>query len=189
MPPTTDARIRPIVWLLGLTPFVLVIAIGVYLLAPGEHAPARRSTVAPAPTESPASMASMAADPAAPAVPPPATPPVALASAAAAPPSAAPAGSADERREIDALLVRPPGSEQWTDEQKIAHRAQVAQELRRRERDLEWDIAAAHRSGDTARERAKADTLDHVRRLREALEAPLQAPSGAPLPADAGATD
>ncbi len=71
-------------------------------------------------------------------------------------------------------------------DQKNAYRAQLAQDLRRRERQLGWDIAAAHRSGDKATEQAKTETLAHVQQAREVLEAPLPASSGAAPPGDAG---
>ena len=64
-----------------------------------------------------------------------------------------------------------------------------SQDLRKRERQLEWDIAAAHRSRDKATEQAKIETLDYVRRRREVLEGPLPAPSSVPPPTDAGLAD
>ena len=85
-------------------------------------------------------------------------------------------------------MARPPGSEQWTLEQKNAYREQLSRQLRTRERDLEWKIAAARRSGDKAKEQSKTETLDYVRRLRETLEAPLTTPSAAPPPADSAPT-
>lgn len=182
MPTRTDGRIRPIVWLLGLTPFVAIAAVGAYLLMPDTQGPARRPTASsPDPAEPRAPVASESA-------PPPAPLPVVLPSAVAALPSAAPSGStsADERRAIDALMARPPGSDQWSDEQKNAYRAQLAHELRSRERNLEWEVAAARRSGDKAREQSETETLDYVRRLREVLETPVATPSGAASPADAG---
>ena len=173
MTANTDSKIRPVVWLMGLGPFVVVVAVGVYLLLPGKKPAPRPITAVQASVESPPRVATE---------PTPLAPPqsAALPSALAALPGAAPSGSADERGEIDALLVRPPGSEQWTLDQKNAHRAQLDQELRRRQRQLEWDIAAAHRSGDKATEHAKTETLAHVQQLREVLEAPIPAPSGAP---------
>jgi uncharacterized protein YkwD len=175
----TDGKIRPIVWLMGLAPFVVVAAVFAYLLLPDKKPMAQRPAAATAPP----------VEPLAPAALPQAPPPIALPSAASALPSAAPSGTADERAEIDALLVRPPGSEQWTVDQKNAYRAQLSQDLRGRERKLEWDIAAAHRSRDRATEQAKTETLAHLRQVREVLEGPLPAPSGAALPADAGLAD
>jgi hypothetical protein len=119
--------------------------------------------------------------------PPSAQLPIAIASTLAALPSAPPASSGDDRQEIDALMARPPGSEQWTLEQKNAYREQLSRQLRTRERDLEWKIAAARRSGDKAKEQSKTETLDYVRRLRETLEAPLTAPSAAPSAAQSAA--
>ena len=181
---TTDGKIRPIVWLMGLTPFVVVAAAFAYLLLPDKKpAPQHPTVTAPASFE-PA--APVAMDPA----PPPQVLPVALPSAVAALPSAPPSSSPlDERREIDALLVRPPGSEQWTVDQRNAYRAELAQELRRRERKLGWDIAAAHRSRDKATEQAKTETLAYVQRMGEVLEAPLPPASGAAPPGDAGLAD
>ena len=173
----TDGRIRPIVWLLGLAPLVVIAALGAYLLIPEKPRPAQRATpVASASMEPPAPVA---VEPPLPSVPPP----IAIASTLAALPSAAPASSSDERREIDALLVRPPGSDQWTLEQKNAYREQLSRQLKTRERDLEWKIAAARRSGDKAKEQSKLETLDYLRRVRDTLETPLAAPSTAP-PAD-----
>ena len=181
----TDSKVRPIVWLMGLTPFVAVAAVGVYLLQPGQKPAALRPTAAiPGSVQPPAPVATEPAPP-----PPPQPLRVALPSALAALPSAAPSGSADERREIDALLVRPPGSEQWTVDQRNAYRAELAQELRRRERKLGWDIAAAHRSRDKATEQAKTETLAYVQRMGEVLEAPLPPASGAAPPGDAGLAD
>jgi hypothetical protein len=59
-------------------------------------------------------------------------------------------------------------------EQKNAYRASLADEMRVRERNLEAEIAAAHRSGDTATEQAKTATLEYLRKRREALESPLR---------------
>jgi hypothetical protein len=78
--------------------------------------------------------------------------------------------------------VRPPGSEQWTLEQKNVYRAQLLQDLQGHERKLEREISIAHRSGDKATEQAKKETLAYVQRMDEVLEAPL---SPAP-PTDAG---
>jgi hypothetical protein len=179
----TDSKVRPIVWVMGLTPFVAVAAVGVYLLQPGQKPAALHPTAAiPGSAQPPAPVATEPA-------PPPQPLPVALPSALAALPSAAPSGSANERREIDALLVRPPGSEQWTVDQRTAYRAQLAQELQRRERKLGWDIAAAHRSRDKATEQAKTETLAYVQRMGAVLEAPLPAASGAAPPGDAGLAD
>jgi hypothetical protein len=178
----TDGKIRPIVWLLGLTPFVVMAAVGVYLLTPGKPQAVQHATAAPTDSVEPPTPVAVAS------ALPSAQLPIAIASTLAALPSAAPAGSGDDRRDIDALLVRPPGSEQWTVEQKNAYRAQLSQDLRRRERDLQWEIAAAHRSGDKAKEQSKTETLDYVRRMREVLEAPLTAPSAAPPPADSAPT-
>ena len=178
----TDSKIRPVVWVMGLPPFVAIAAVGAYLLVPDRRPAAQRPT-----TESPASLvrAPVATESSPPPPQPPPLPlPAALPSALAALSSAAPSGSADDRNDIDALLARPPGSEQWTVDQKNAYRAQLAHELRGRERQLQWDIAAAHRSGDKAEEQAKTETLAYVQRTREVLEAQLPA-----LPTDAGAVD
>ncbi len=178
----TDGRIRPLVWLLGLAPFVLIAALGTYVLIPGKPQAVQHPTAAaPQSVEPPAPVAAESA-------PPPAPLPIAIASTPAALPSAAPAGSSDDRRAIDALLVRPPGSDQWTTEQKDAYRAQLSQRLRTRERDLEWQIAAARRTGDKAKEQSKIDTLEYLRRLRDTLETPLTTPSAAPSPADSAPT-
>ncbi len=176
----TDGKIRPIVWLLGLTPFVVMAAIGVYLLTPSKPQASQRPTAAATEPVEPAKAVAVES------ALPSAQSPIAIASTLAALPSAAPAGSGDDRRDVDALLARPPGSEQWTAEQKTAYRAQLSRDLRRRERDLQWEIAAAHRSGDKAKEQSKTETLDYVRRMREVLDAPLAAPSAAPTPVDAG---
>jgi len=180
MSPTTHGKIRPIVWLLGLGPFVLIAALGTYLLLPGKPQAVRHPTEAP----------SESAEPPTPVVvqsaPPSAQMPIVIASTPVAPPSAAPAGSSDDRREIDALLVRPPGSDQWTTEQKDAYRAQLSQRLRTRERDLEWRIAAARRSGNTAKEQSELDTLDYLRRMRDVLDVPLPEPSASSPPAGSG---
>jgi hypothetical protein len=179
MTTTTDSKIRPIVWVMGLTPFVAIAAVGVYLLVPDRRPVAHHPVAAtPASVEPPAPVAAQP-------VPSPTPLPVAaLPSALAALPTAAPSGSADDRKDIDALLARPPGSEQWTLEQKNAYRAQLAHDLRGRERQLAWDVAAAHRSGDRATEQAKTETLAYVQRTREVLETQLPAPA-----TDAGVAD
>jgi hypothetical protein len=185
MSTTSDSKIRPIVWLMGLSPFVVVAAIFVVLLRP-EKRPAKErpaaTTVTPPSAEVPAPVAAPLAPPTPAASPPP---PVPFASALAALGGPAPSGSADERKEIDALMVRPPGSEQWTLEQKNVYRAQLLQDLQGRERKLEREISIAHRSGDKATEQAKKETLAYVQRMDEVLEAPL---SPAP-PTDAGLAD
>ncbi len=178
----TDGKIRPIVWLMGLTPMVVVAVVFVYLLSPGNRPAPLRPTAASAGSSEPPSPSATELAPPPPSVP--VAPPLALPSVLAALPSAAPSGPADERRDIDALLVRPPGSEQWNVDQKNAYRAQLAHELRGRERQLEWDIAAAHRSRDKATEQAKTETLAYVQRTREVLEAQLPV-----LPTDAGLAD
>ncbi len=178
----TDTKIRPIVWLMGLTPFVAVAAIFVYLLQPDKKPVALRPTALVA--ASPESQAPVVPAPLPSPTPSPLPQPVAIPSMVAALPSAAPSGSADERAEIDALLARPPGSEQWTVDQKNAYRAQVAHELRSRERKLEWEIAAAHRARDSAKEQAETDTLAYARRMGDVLAAPINPPSS-----DAGLAD
>ncbi len=178
MSTTTHGKIRPIVWLLGLAPFVLIAALGTYLLIPGKPQAVQHPTAAP--TESVEAPTPVAVESA----PPPAPLPIAIASIPVALPSAAPAGSGDDRRDIDALLVRPPGSDQWTTEQKDAYRAQLSRRLRTRERDLEWQIAAARRTGDKAKEQSKLETLDYLRRMREVLDVPLDVPSASSPPAD-----
>jgi hypothetical protein len=178
---TTPGKIRPLVWLLGLGPFVLIAALGTYLLIPGKPQAVQHPTATP--TESVEAPTPVAMESA----PPPAPLPIAIASTLAALPSAAPAGSSDDRRAIDALLVRPPGSDQWTTEQKDAYRAQLSQRLRTRERDLEWQIAAARRTGDKAKEQSKIETLEYLRRLRDTLDLPT-APSAVPSPTDSAPT-
>ena len=184
MSTTTDSKIRPIVWLMGLTPFVVVAAVVAYLLQPDKKQARQRptlATVTPPTVEVPAVVSA----PLAPPTPTPTpTPAVAIGkitrmTALAAP---APSGSADERQEIDGLMVCPPGSEQWTLEQKNVYRAQLLQDLQGRERKIEREISIAHRSGDKATEQAKKETLAYVQRMDEVLAAPLSPP----LPTDAG---
>ena len=174
LPQGPDSRIRLRFWLVGLIPIVAIGVLGAYWMA--EKKPATRRTA-------PASAEEIAATPApASAAPPtPQATSVAATNARAAPPVPAAPGlssSAEALREIDALLVRPPDSGQWTPEQKNTYRAKLVDELAVRQRTLEREIAAAHRSGDTATEQTRTATLDYLRRRREVLEAAIASPPG-----------
>lgn len=171
MPAGRDQKIRLRVWLVSLAPIVAVAATGVYLMA--DKKPAARhavqaiadETATPAPVPVPAPQAPQAG-------------PVAAPSERAATTVVAPSPSASDAalREIDVLLARPPDSGRWTLNQKNAYRAKLVDELQRRQRTLEREIALAHRSGDTATEQTKTATLDYLRRHREALEGAMASP-------------
>jgi hypothetical protein len=188
MPIKPDDTIRPRVWVALALP-ILAGALVVVYFAMGDRKPSRRA--APIPTAEAVDV------PAPTAAPPPAAPqasstPAATVSATGSTlvtlPSArtAAASSADAIREIDALLARPPDSGQWTAEQKNAYRSKLIDDLNGRERILEREIAAAHRSGDKATEQTKTATLDYARRSREVLESSLHGAPGAPPATDAG---
>jgi len=180
MPEGRD-KIRLKFWLMCLTPVVAIAVLGVYLMTEKRPAPRR-----PAPTTA---EESETAAPASVALPTPQAPPVAAQSARPAAPTPAgpsPSTSAEALREIDALLVRPPDSAQWTPDQKNAYRAKLVDELTARQRTLEREIAAAHRSGDTATEQTRTATLDYLRRRREVLEAAIASPPPGAAIADAG---
>jgi type IV secretory pathway VirB10-like protein len=181
MPEGRDHKIRLRVWLLCLIPIVAIGVLGVYLVA--EKKPAARRT-APATAEETETPAPVSVAP-----PTPQAPPVPAQSARAAAPTPAapsPSTSAEALREIDQLLVRPPDSGQWTPDQKNAYRAKLIDELTVRQHRLEHEIAAAHRSGDTATEQTRTATLDYLRRRREVLEAAVGSPPGEGAAADAG---
>lgn len=163
--------IRLRVWLLGLGPVVLVGGVLAVLFVGSGKKPAPRAgaavdpmpsaqavadTVAPLPPQPVPTVAT------APLPPPSSLPPIVAAAAsslllAGPPPEPIP--------ELDALS-RPPGSEQWTVEQKLAYREKAFQALDDKERSLQQEIALAQRRGDSQALQEKQATLDYLRARR-----------------------
>ena len=77
------------------------------------------------------------------------------------------------------MFALPPGSEQWSDEQKKAYRVKTFEDLDKRERTLQSEIAAAKRSGDRETEQRKTATLSYLRQKRAEVEGMLQHGNGA----------
>lgn len=169
-------RIRLRVWLLGLGPIVIVAGVLVALFAgsgkrssprgpvaadPGPSAQAAADTIAPnAPLPTP-SVSAMAPSPQ-----PTSLPPIVAAAAsslilAGPPPEPIP--------ELDALN-RPPGSEQWTTDQKVAYREKAFAALDAKERSLQQEIAVAQRRGDSQAVQEKQATLDYLRARRAQID-------------------
>jgi hypothetical protein len=170
-----DQKIRLRVWAVSLTPIIAIGVLGVYLMT--EKKPVARradpATAAPATAEETETPALVSAAPPTPPPPPVTAQSSARAAAPTTPAAPSPSSSAEALREIDGLLQRPPDSAQWTPDQKNAYRAKLIDELSVRQRKLEREIAAAHRSGDTATEQTATATLDYLRRRREVLEAAI----------------
>jgi predicted component of type VI protein secretion system len=171
-------KIRLWVWLAGLGPIVVVGGVGVYLLMPrdkpgGRPAPATASEPAEQVTPAVAALPTptFASSPPAPTAPRPV--PVSAPAASSSmldlgpPPEAIP--------ELDPHALRPRGSEQWTAEQKSVYRQKFFDGLDMRERTLEKELAAAQRSGDTATEQKKRETLSYLRQRRGEIERMLRA--------------
>lgn len=174
-------KIRFRVWLLGLGPVVLIVAVLVALFVgsggkPASHAVAVVDTepssgAQPASASSapyPAQAVSVAAIPQPPSPPP--TMPAIVAPAASSvllqgpPPEPIP--------ELDAL-ARPKGSEQWTVEQKLAYREQALQALDAKERSLQQEVDVARRRGDSQAVQEKQATLDYLRARRAQIDQAL----------------
>lgn len=174
-------KIRLRVWLLGVGPVVVVGgAVVALFLGTGSKPRARGGAAA---SEPPASAAAASDTPApvlgptassvvtaAPPPPPASVPPVVAAAASSLllrgpPPEPIP--------ELDAL-ARPKGSEQWTNEQKLAYREQAFQALDAKERSLEQEVALAKRRGDTEAVQEKQATLDYLRARRAQIDEALK---------------
>jgi hypothetical protein len=164
-------RIRFRAWLLGLGPVVLVVGILVALYIgsgkkPAPRAGAAASEPAPNPPETSTVVPTQpVAVPAAP--PPPASIPPIVAAAAS---SLILAGPPPEPiAELDAFM-RPKGSEQWTNEEKLAFRDQAFKALDAKDRSLVQEIAVARRRGDSQAVQEKQATLDYLRARRAQLD-------------------
>lgn len=172
--------IRLRVWLLALGPVVVVLGAAIALFVGSGKKPVAKTglAVSEPPSAAAASPDTTGALPtpvvsvAAPVVPPPPAPPTPIVAAAAS--SLILAGPPPEPiPELDAL-ARPPGSEQWTTEQKLAYREQVFHSLDAKERSLEQEIALARRRGDTQALQEKQATLDYLRARRAEVEGAMR---------------
>ncbi|HEY5243104.1 MAG TPA: hypothetical protein VIJ22_16605 [Polyangiaceae bacterium] len=170
-------KIRLWVWLAGLGPIVVVGGVAVYLLRPHDRSGGRP---APATASEPAEQGT----PAAAALPTPTFASSPLPATAPRPvPVSVPATSSsitlepppEPIPELDPHSLRPSGSEQWTAEQKNVYRQKFFEGLDVRERTLEKELAAAQRSGDTATEQKKRETLSYLRQRRGEIERMLRA--------------
>lgn len=170
--------IRVRAWLLGGVPIVVVVGVVVALLVGSSKKTAPRAGLAA--TEPPASavptiaptvpLPPPRATPALPQPPPSSVPPIVAAAAASLllagpPPEPIP--------ELDAL-ARPPGSDQWTTEQKLAYRDKALQALDAKDQSLQQEIALARRRGDTQALQEKQQTLDYLRARRAEIDAALK---------------
>jgi hypothetical protein len=166
-------NIRLKVWLVGLAPIVVGIAVlAAFVLGSGKKPP----TSAPSPSDTeplptpppthvePIQVTSAVARP----LPPP---------GASVPGFVAPVASGELLRgpppepipELDALSP-PKGSEAWTADQKVAYRAKVFADLDAKDRSLEREVATARRSGDAASFKEKTDTLAYLRGRRAQID-------------------
>lgn len=174
--------IRLRVWLLGLSPFVVLAAILALVFAQ-RGAPRATSALASSTPEREAlpSGAALVVPPPPLPVPSPSsaspqpTMAVAAASSASVSPDAVelgPIGDPPEPLpEIDALLrPPPPESKDWSPEQKEAYRRKVFDDVDARERTLERELAAARRSGDRVTADRKSATLSYLRAKRDAIQ-------------------
>ena len=185
-------KIRLRVWVLGFAPIVLVGAGVAFVYLPG--APSRRPPVAVGP------LAASEPEPAPPPSPVAALPPQLPAVNTNLPPSQPaptmtlsvdPYGSVsgpppEPIPELDPLVMRPPGSQLWTPEQKAAYKQHVFEEMDARDRSLQKDIAAAQRAGDVETEQRKRLTLAYLRHKRADIERLLSRSPPPPPPADPG---
>lgn len=171
--------IRLRVWLLSLSPFLLVaVAAGAVWLAwptkpeRARHAAEPESPATTAEREPPSAQPTVVAT--APATmsspPPPVAPSVSVAAAAVRPEASMFAAPPEPIPELAAISSRPSGSEQWSPDEKQAYRDRVMASLDDRQRILERELATARRAGDSDTAARKEATLEYLRRRIAKLE-------------------
>jgi hypothetical protein len=166
--------IRPRVWLVGVIPLVVVVGVVAVLVTTSRGKPTRVIADDPAetplPVMAPAQLPPPVAtiDPSPVAMPMPAShvSPAAASSVRGPPPEPLP--------ELDEFL-RPPGSAEWTLEQKLAYRQKAFADVATRERSLEREVAAARQAGDAKTEQEKTATLAYLRGRRADIERAMSA--------------
>jgi hypothetical protein len=172
-------RIRARVWLVGIVPVAVGIAVVVFLLTGDRRDTRTRAASPPASADEPA-LVQVPTTTSTPSTPTPAPRP-SIGFPAPSPVAIAPSGSPAPSAQPEAIpelaeFTPPPGSQSWSMAEKKEYARKAFSDLRARERELEKEQATAHAMGDVPMERQKEATIALLRERRTYYERLMASP-------------